>query len=659
MQTTSTPLLQVEALRKEYPAGEGTIAVLKDVSLTIEAGEMVAIVGSSGSGKSTLMNILGCLDQPTSGEYRISGRNVSELGPDELARLRREHFGFIFQRYHLLPSLTALGNVEMPSIYAGLSPAARRERAAALLARLGLEDRTHHRPGQLSGGQQQRVSISRALMNGGQVILADEPTGALDSHSGQETMKLLTELNAEGHTIVVVTHDMEVAAYARRIIEIRDGEIIADRPGDGAGDAPEAAREQERRQTFRPGQAGAATRWLDRARELLRMALSAMTSHKLRTFLTMLGIIIGIASVVSMVALGQGSQEQVLQNISAIGTNVIDIFPGKDFGDRNSANIHTLVAADADVLARQPYVDSVTPKLSTSVDLRYRNVDVTAQVNGVGDQYFRVYGYEIETGRAFGADDTRRIRQVAVIDQNTKERLFADGADPLGQVIILGSVPCRIIGVTAPKTTMFGSSDTLNIWVPYTTAMHRIIGQSYLGNITVRVMDGAPMQAAEQGIQNLMTRRHKRTDFFIMNTDTIRKTIESTTQTMTLLISAIAVISLVVGGIGVMNIMLVSVTERTGEIGVRMAVGARRSDIMSQFLIEAVLVCLLGGVLGIGLALLAGFALSQSSSGYTMAYSSTSMATAFLCSTLIGVVFGYLPARSAARLNPVDALVRE
>lgn len=627
------------------------MAVLKDVNLSIEAGEMVAIVGSSGSGKSTLMNILGCLDQPTSGSYRISGQDVSELNADDLARLRREHFGFIFQRYHLLSSLTALGNVEIPAIYAGLDQGARRERAAQLLARLGLEDRVHHRPGQLSGGQQQRVSISRALMNGGQVILADEPTGALDSRSGQETMKLLTELNREGHTIVVVTHDMEVAAFARRIIEIRDGEIISDRVIENTENVSNAGNAV-------PSKRGRGA-WLDKGRELLCMALSAMTAHKLRTFLTMLGIIIGIASVVSVVALGQGSEQRVLKDISAIGTNVIDIFPGEDFGDRRSGNIHTLVPADAEVLARQSYVDSVTPKLSTTQELRYRNIDVSASVSGVGDQYFRVYGYEMEQGRGFDREMTKGIRLVAVIDQNTCKRLFGENGQALGRVIILGSVPCRVIGVTKKKQSFFGNSDSLNIWVPYTTAMYRILGQTYLGSITVRVKDGAPMQAAEMGIRKLLERRHKLKDFFIMNTDTIRKTIESTTRTMTLLISAIAVISLIVGGIGVMNIMLVSVTERTAEIGVRMAVGARRSDIMSQFLIEAVLVCLLGGVLGIMLAFCVGLGFAHSGSSYTMVYSPSSMILAFVCSTLIGVVFGYLPARNAAHLNPVDALVRE
>ncbi len=646
------PLLELENIRKEYPAGDQPMAVLKDVNLSIEEGEMVAIVGASGSGKSTLMNILGCLDTPTSGTYRVAGRDVSELDADELAHLRRERFGFIFQSYHLLSSLTALGNVEIPAIYAGVGQADRRKRAAELLTRLGLEDRTLHKPGQLSGGQQQRVSISRALMNGGQVILADEPTGALDSQSGRETMKLLTQLNAEGHTIVVVTHDMEVAAFARRIIEIRDGEIISDRPN-GTPREPKSWNQRP----VPPRTALAA--WMDHGRELLRMALSAMTAHKLRTFLTMLGIIIGIASVVSVVALGQGSQQSVLEDISAIGTNVINIYPGADFGDRRSGNIHTLVPADAEVLAQQSYVDSVTPKVATSVDLRYRNVDVDASVTGVGDQYFRVYGYEMDQGRSFDNGMIRKISQVAVIDQHTYQRLFSAGEQAVGKVIILGNVPCRIIGVTEEKQTFGPDSDSLNVWVPYTTAMYRMLGQSHLQSITVRISDGAPMQAAEQGIEHLLTQRHNIKDFFIMNTDTIRQTIESTTQTMTLLISAIAVISLVVGGIGVMNIMLVSVTERTREIGVRMAVGARRNDIMSQFLIEAVLICLLGGILGILLALALGLVVSQTGSDYTLVYSTSSMVLAFACSTLIGVAFGYLPARRAAHLDPVDALVRE
>ncbi|MBX3691224.1 MAG: MacB family efflux pump subunit [Dokdonella sp.] len=644
-------MLQVRGLRREYPAGDQTLVVLRDVDLDIAAGEFVAIVGASGSGKSTLMNILGCLDRPTAGSYRVAGRETGSLDPDELAELRREHFGFVFQRYHLLPDLSALGNVETPAIYAGKDAGARRERARSLLTRLGLAERLGHKPGQLSGGQQQRVSIARALMNGGEVILADEPTGALDSASGAEMLALLKELHGEGHTIILVTHDANVAAHARRVIEISDGVIVADRRTESeAAPVPRAA--------AKAGAQGWRAAW-DRFAEAFRMAVLAMAAHRLRTFLTMLGIIIGIASVVSVVALGEGSRQRILTDISSIGTNIIDIYPGAGFGDMRSARVRTLVPADADVLAQQDYVDSVTPGVSSGVALRYGNVSVNAQVAGVGEQYFRVRGVEIDEGVAFDADAVRRQSQDVVIDPNTRAKLFPNGAEAIGQVILLGNVPCRIIGVTRKKDSAFGSSENLNVFVPYTTAMSRLLGQSYLRNITVRVSDEVSMAAAEQAITQLLTQRHGRQDFFVSNIDSVRQTVEQTTQTMTLLVSSIALISLVVGGIGVMNIMLVSVTERTREIGVRMAVGARQSDILQQFLIEAVLVCLFGGLLGVLLAVAIGSVFARVGGNFQMVYSVTSMVVAFACSTLIGVVFGFLPARSAARLDPVEALARE
>jgi len=651
----SGPLIALSGVRREFPAGDQTIAVLKDVNLTIEAGEMVAIVGASGSGKSTLMNILGCLDRPTRGDYRVDGRSTGELDPDELAELRREHFGFIFQRYHLLSDLSAQGNVEMPAVYAGKRREARIDRADQLLDRLGLGDRSEHRPGQLSGGQQQRVSIARALMNGGDIILADEPTGALDTHTGQEVLRILEELNAAGHTIIIVTHDMNVARHAQRIIEISDGEIVADKRNP---DAPhrDAVRDEPPELPRRP----AWQSYLDRCGEALRMALLSMNAHRLRTSLTMLGIIIGIAAVVSVVALGEGSRRKILEDISAIGTNTVEVFPGKDFGDEKAVNIRTLVAADADALAREPYVDSVTPEVATSNTLRYRNVSVNGSIQGVGEQYFRVRAIKLAQGKFFDETSVVRRAQEVVIDDGTQRALFGSHTEPIGQVIFLGSMPARVIGVTAKKDSVFGNNESLNVWIPYTTALSRVLGQQHLKSITVRVSDATPPAAAEKAIERVLMRRHVVKDFFVFNTDAIRKTIERTTATMTLLVSLIALISLMVGGIGVMNIMLVSVTERTREIGVRMAVGARRSDIMQQFLIEAVLVCLIGGALGIILSLALGVLVSKATGGsFQMIYSTASMVAAFTCSTLLGVLFGYLPARNAARLDPVEALARE
>jgi macrolide transport system ATP-binding/permease protein len=647
-------LLQLRDLRREFPAGEGTLVVLQDVNLDIAAGEMVAIVGQSGSGKSTLMNILGCLDRPSAGSYRVAGRQTGAMQPDELAELRREHFGFVFQRYHLLGDLDAIGNVEVPAVYAGVPGTARRTRALELLGRLGLSERLNHTPGQLSGGQQQRVSIARALMNGGEVILADEPTGALDSRSGEEMLAILRELHAEGHTIIIVTHDMTVARHAQRIIEIHDGRIIADRPN------PEIA--QARADRPPPAPASGA-RWRavrDRFIEAFRMALLAMNAHRLRTFLTMLGIIIGIASVVSVVALGNGSQQQILSDISSLGTNTIEVYPGSSFGDMHSARVQTLKPGDALALAQQHFVDSATPNVSTSVTARYGNQSATTQVSGVGEQYFRVKGLQLAEGTFFGTDSVSRIEQVVVIDQNTRKQFFGNSPrSPIGQVILLGKVPVRVVGVVQKKTTGFGSSSSLSVWVPYTTAMARMLGQSYVSSITVRVSDSTPMDAAEQAVKRLLALRHGTEDFFLSNSAEIRETIEKATQTMTLMIGAIAAIALVVGGIGVMNIMLVSVTERTREIGVRMAVGARQSDILQQFLIEAVLVCLFGGVLGVALALALGWAFEAAGGSFSMIFSLSSIVAAFVCSSLIGVVFGFMPARNAAQLDPVEALARE
>ena len=662
----SGPIIRIRNLYRRFKSGESEVTILKGLNLDIEAGEMVAIIGQSGSGKSTLMNILGCLDRPSDGEYFINGKNATDLSPQERAALRRENIGFIFQRYHLLADLKAWENVAIPAIYAGTAADEREARAKALLTRLGLGDRTEHKPAQLSGGQQQRVSIARALMNGGQIIFADEPTGALDSHSGEEVMKILGELHQEGHTIILVTHDRHIADHADRIIEIKDGEIIDDRRQDtgDAASSKRAAAPAVKKTVF--GAAGRIT-------SAISMAWRAILGHKLRAFLTMLGIIIGIASVVSVVALGQGAQQQVLNSISDLGSNTIQIFPGQ-FGDRRAGRIRTLVPSDATILAKQDFIDSATPVVNASATVRHDNKELTGEITGAGDQYFQVQNLPIVAGRSFNQQDIDNYAAVAILDQKGAQNLFnasaANGyAGALGQVILLRNTPVRIIGIVDTSSqSRFEVGNNISVYMPYTAAMNRLLGRSSVSSIILRISDSANPAVAEDAITRILTRRHGSQDFSLFNSDSLRKAISQSVQVFSILISSIAVISLVVGGIGVMNIMLVSVTERTQEIGIRMAVGARQSDILMQFLIEALMLCLLGGAIGVGLAYGFGWVMNNSGSGapsggeqaaFKLVYSTASTTAAVICASGIGLLFGFLPARNAARLDPVEALSRE
>ncbi|WP_329840865.1 MacB family efflux pump subunit [Stenotrophomonas geniculata] len=643
-------LLELHGVSRAYCSAAGEVVVLKDVSLRIEAGEFIAIIGPSGSGKSTLMNILGCLDRPTEGSYRVQGVATEQMSPDELAHLRREHFGFIFQRYNLMENLSATENVALPAVYAGVDADARTARARMLLETLGLGERTTNRPSQLSGGQQQRVSIARSLMNGGAIVLADEPTGALDHASGRQVMTELKRPHAQGHTVILVTHDAAIAAHASRVIEIADGQVVSDR---GMGD-PAVARSAavpERR----PEPAAERRARLDAIREAARMAVRSMLAHRLRTLLTMLGIIIGVAAVVAVVALGKGAQAQVESQINELGASTLDIFPGADFGDPRSGEIETLVVDDADHLAALSYVDSVSPNLSGSVAALQGNRRANTQVLGVGADLPRVRGLRLKAGRFFTDAEVEAHRAVGVVDQKAAKALFS--GNPIGGTVLLGGMPVEVIGVVGPNAFAGGATPT--VYVPYTSASSRLLGSQRLESITVRVRDDVPTTAAEASLGAELQRLHGRRDFFIYNADQIRKAVMKSSQTMAALVSAIAAVALVVGGVGVMNIMLVSVKERVREIGVRLAVGARQGDILRQFLIEAVLICLFGGVLGVLFALAVGALSSLLSLGVPFLFTPGPVIAALACSSAIGLGFGYFPARSAAQLDPIQALAAE
>lgn len=661
-------LLELKDVRRSYQSGATMVEVLHGIDLTVKAGEMVAIIGPSGSGKSTLMNIIGCLDNPSSGSYKVMGQDTLNMAPDELAALRRDFFGFIFQRYHLLGHLCARENAQVPAVYAGVRKHKRDERAKELLGSLGLDERTEYKPSQLSGGQQQRVSIARALMNGGQIILADEPTGALDTKSGQDVMKTLQELNAQGHTVIIVTHDPRIAACARRVIAIEDGSIksdtineqIKDINGDIHKDNSSANTTGVPLSTSLVKKQWSLTwsSYLDRFKEAFIMAYRAMLSNRMRTLLTMLGIIIGIMAVVSVVALARGASEKIIANIAAMGTNTITIYPGQRMGDVRSGRVRSLTPRDLVVLQGQPFVDSVSASVQTNALLRRGAQESNAMAQGVSFDLFRVYGLKVKEGRIFSNQELQDRAQVGVIDDNAA-KLFFPTESALGKNIIVGNISVKVIGILAKTDSFVIRGENPNIFMPYTSVMTRLINQNYLSSIVVRIKEGFSTPVAESSIKSLLISRHGRQDFFMQSSDTIMKSIESATSTFTIMISAIAVISLVVGGIGVMNIMLVSVTERTREIGIRMAVGARQSDILSQFLIEAVMVCMLGGLLGVILSYIVGQVIMHFVPAITLSYSMFSIIAAVLTSSAIGIAFGFMPARSASKLNPIEALARE
>jgi len=642
-------ILELTDIEKHYTNGDTIVRALDGVSLTIRRGEFVAIMGQSGSGKSTLMNIIGCLDRPTSGSYRVLDREAANLSPDELAALRRETFGFVFQRYNLLATATAGENVQIPSVYAGLAKNKRAARADGLLQRLGLGDRTDHRPAELSGGQQQRVAIARALVNDPPVILADEPTGALDSHSGEEVLALLKQLHAEGRTIILITHAENVAQHAGRIVRIQDGRILED---SGAVQARIGADANDDSRDLSSGVGLAAS-----VQEALVTAWRSLRVNLFRTVLTLLGIIIGVAAVVAMLAVGEGSRQKVLDRISSFGTNLMLIRPGAA-GIRNTGDIATLVRDDADAIETLPNIEAALPERSSRATIRVGNIDYQTSVQGTGEDFPSARDWQVAEGQFFNADDLKHYAPVVVLGRTVAKTVFPDGSSPVGKYVLLKNVPFLVTGVMTEKGASPNGSDQDDvIFVPISTGLVRLFGKNYLSSITIKVKDAADIAATQEQVEALLRERHKTEDFSVRNMASFLQAAMETQDTFTLLLGTVAAISLLVGGIGVMNIMLVSVVERTREIGIRMATGARMRDILLQFNIEAAVVCAAGGVLGILVGVGAGLVLRYT--GMSVIFSVTPAVLAFACASATGLIFGYLPARKAAQLDPVIALASE
>lgn len=657
-------LIEAKDIFKTYHRGMIEVHALRGLTIKVERGEFLSIVGPSGSGKTTMMDILGCLSRPTSGSYYLEGQDVSKLSDDELSDIRKKKIGFVFQTFNLISRTSAVDNVELPLLYSGVGEEERRKRAMDALGRVGLLDRAYHDPNELSGGEQQRVAIARALINNPSIIFADEPTGNLDSKTGKEIMALFEQLHQEGKTIIMVTHDATVADYAKRDIRIKDGRI----------EKEEIKGKPVKRKVSLDAEIPGDSSFLGSIISGFFSGYKGLLANKLRSFLTVLGIIIGVGAVIGVMGVGEGAKRNITTQIEKLGSNIISIHYRRPDSKEEAlawrGRSEGLTYEDALALKKDlEFIKDVAPEVRSNITVKYQDKDWDTDIVGTLPSYQNISNHYVKEGRFFTEDELKSWAKVCVIGKTIKDELFKD-ENPIGKEIKIRNMRFTVVGVMEEKGSLGWNDFDDRIFIPLFTAQKRITGEdNVVGDIQAQTTGTVSTEDSEEQVRQLLLKRHNQVeDFRIRNREEFKQTVEQTASTFKIMLSGIAAISLIVGGIGIMNIMLVSVTERTREIGIRKAIGAKRLDILVQFLIESVIVSLSGGIIGIIFGVLFANTLGNMmvgagtmgprflSQGGGSVVTLSSISIAFFFSVVVGIFFGMYPANKASKMDPVQAL---